>query len=370
MSGPRRWHTLTWHGRSLFLPAVAVAVLGFLAFAVLPSGRWEDPRQSRRPGADLIAGEKARTGVTLGPLDVSDRNRDELRALLQNLAARIDQTPADAYLDPATRGVIPGLNGLSLEVEETLTAILVAPAGGTVRPAVRQLQPAASIEDFPQAPVYQGNPARRELALVVNVSWGEKYLPILEEILALFQKFKVRGTFFLVGRWAADNPEHVRKIHAAGHELANHGYSDPHMNGLSTAAIEEEIRETGRVIAAATGIQPRLFSPPYGEFDERVLAVADRLGYRTVLWTVDTVDWKRPGADWMVNRVLARVGPGSLVLMHPTEQIPETLRRLLPTLQQQGYGFITVSELLSPQWPPEALDQLLAASLSSSPAGP
>jgi probable sporulation protein (polysaccharide deacetylase family) len=199
--------------------------------------------------------------------------------------------------------------------------------------------------DYGAYPIYQGNPAKKQIALVINVAWGNENLP---QMLDTLSREQVKASFFLVGRWVAQNEQLVRQIAAGGHEFGNHAYSDPHLPKLSKEGIAQEITRTSQAIEQITGTPVRFFSPPYNDFNQTVLDTAAELGYLTVICSLDTADWLRPGVDRIVRRIVPKAHNGAIVLMHPTEQTPAALEQIINGLQAKGYQLVTVSELLAP----------------------
>ena len=142
-------------------------------------------------------------------------------------------------------------------------------------------------------------------------------------------------------------PELAKDIAAKGHELGNHCWSHPYPTQIAPQDLAEEIKKTGELLQELTGQQSNLFAPPYGEWDKEVVLTAGELGYRTVMWTIDTIDWQKPGVDVITNRVLDNLAPGSIILMHPTEQTVKALPRILSEAKEKGYRFMTISQLLN-----------------------
>jgi peptidoglycan/xylan/chitin deacetylase (PgdA/CDA1 family) len=139
----------------------------------------------------------------------------------------------------------------------------------------------------------------------------------------------------------------VREISREGHEIANHGLYHGHPNKMGRTELQKLIVENARLLDEVTGEPPvKLFAPPYGEFNNEVLAVAGNLGYRTILWTIDTVDWKRPAPEVIIQRVTERIEPGAIILMHPTAPTVEALSPIIKNLKEQGYSFLPVGKLL------------------------
>lgn len=210
---------------------------------------------------------------------------------------------------------------------------------GTVNPAIK--------------PIEQINTSQKVMALTINVDWGEEYIPgILQEL----DKGKVKATFFITGRWAKNNPDLVQSIAKAGHQIENHGYSHPHPDRLSVKSNQEEIKKTEEIIFNITGKKTSFYAPPYGEKGITGLKAAEELGYSTILWTLDTVDW-RPGSSpgIIAKRVLdpeKKTGKklnkcGAIVLMHPKENTLKALPIILFQLAQEGFSLKTINELIT-----------------------
>lgn len=199
--------------------------------------------------------------------------------------------------------------------------------------------------ETPQA-ISRGNPARRAVALMFNVDWGEEYLP---QILQLLAQHEAKATFFITGRWAEKFPHLVREIAAAGHEVGNHGYAHPHVARLEQRQIKEDLERGEAVLRSLLGSGTRYYAPPYGEATPLVVETAAALGYQTVLWTIDSVDWQ-PGREPAAVMAGVREGlvAGALILLHPTALTVEVLPSLLTYLAEQHYRPLTLSEVLAP----------------------
>ncbi|MCK8826255.1 polysaccharide deacetylase family protein [Natroniella acetigena] len=190
---------------------------------------------------------------------------------------------------------------------------------------------------------YQGPTDQAKMSLAINVAWGEQYLPAMLDTL---DQYQVKATFFFIGRWVEKFPELITEIEQRGHELGNHGFRHWHPKQLSKEELIGLIKDNEELIVAETGYKTDLFAPPYGEVDERIVEVAEELGYKTIMWTIDTIDWQRPSSDVILKRVIDQAENGGIVLMHPTEPTAAALSRMIANLQEQGYELVTVSELL------------------------
>lgn len=192
-------------------------------------------------------------------------------------------------------------------------------------------------------PIYQGSSKLKEVSLTVNVFWGEEYIP---QMLDILKQYNVKATFFLGGTWVKQYPELANNIAQQGHEIGSHGYSHPHPDRLSKSGNLKDIQKAEEVIIQATGVKPKLYAPPYGERGPAVLQAADEASYRTILWSVDTIDWQLPPPEVIVNRVTEKVSNGAIILMHPTAPTVKALPQIIERLKKEGYQMVPVSKLI------------------------
>ncbi|HHX22831.1 MAG: polysaccharide deacetylase family protein [Tepidanaerobacteraceae bacterium] len=205
--------------------------------------------------------------------------------------------------------------------------------------------PPYDMETFSKAkPIYEGRKDKKIMAFTCNVAWGNEYIP---QLLNVFKERKIKATFFLEGRWAENYPELVKLIHDHEHEIGNHGYSHAHHANLSYEENLNEIKKAEQVIKNITGKKTVLFAPPYGEYSELTLKAVKSSDYQLIMWTIDTIDWKKPGVEYIVNKILDNAGNGKIVLMHPTEDTVRAIPTVIDNLKRQGYKITTVGELLS-----------------------
>lgn len=168
-------------------------------------------------------------------------------------------------------------------------------------------------------------------------------------LLDMLRERNIRATFYVVGTNARAYPHLIRRIIAEGHEIGNHSWNHPNLSKMSESAVIKQLDDTQSAIISACGVRPRTMRPPYGALTsgQRQMVNA-HFGYPTILWDVDPVDWKRPGASVVANRILSNARGGSIVLAHDIHKstidaMPSTLDGLLA----KGYTFVTVSQLLS-----------------------
>ena len=195
-------------------------------------------------------------------------------------------------------------------------------------------------------PIYQGNTAEPSVAITINVDWGEDIIPKMLEVL---ENKEVKATFFITGRFAEKFPEIVKLIHEKHHEIGNHGYSHPHPDRLSVEKNLEEIKKTHEILTQLTNTDISLFAPPYGERGENCLTAAQKAGYKTILWTADTIDWQEPppSLNTLVNRVTGKkLTNGTIILMHPKPHTLEALPVIIDVIKSKGYQLKKVSEII------------------------
>ena len=192
-------------------------------------------------------------------------------------------------------------------------------------------------------PVYRIDTEEKNISLMINVYQGEEYV---KEYLKLFEKEKIKATFFLGGCWANKNTGLVKEIYNKGHEIGNHGYNHKMHTKLTSEQSKNEIMRTNTLIREITGQSPKLFAPPSGDVNESVVQDAYACGYTTIMWTADTIDWRDQDVEKIYNRVERNMKSGMLVLMHPTEATLKALPNIILMARAQGYKFKTVGEQL------------------------
>jgi peptidoglycan/xylan/chitin deacetylase (PgdA/CDA1 family) len=199
-----------------------------------------------------------------------------------------------------------------IEVGLGAAAGLGLTAGGY---AYAAMWPASRI--FGRALIAPRNPG--ELALTFDDGPNSRWTPLLLDALALHQ---VHATFFLVGQCAAQHPELVRELAAAGHAIGGHSWSHPNLARSSASRIREEVRRSQQTLEQITGQPVQLFRPPYGGRRPYVLRAVREAGMTPVLWNAMTSDWKEPSTDRIVTRLtrridqLARRGWAANIVLH------------------------------------------------------
>jgi probable sporulation protein (polysaccharide deacetylase family) len=192
--------------------------------------------------------------------------------------------------------------------------------------------------------IYQGDTSKNAMALIFNVDWGEEYI---DNIIGILERENVTVTFFPTGRWASKFPDKIKLIDEKGHEIGNHGYSHPHVDQLSKEENKQEILKTEEIIKNIISKKTNLFATPYGEKKQHVIDAAGELGYITIMWTIDTIDWQKERTpEDIASRVINNAENGAIVLMHPTENTTKALETIIKSLKEKGYKLTNVSNIL------------------------
>lgn len=193
-------------------------------------------------------------------------------------------------------------------------------------------------------PIYSVDSPDKKIAISFDATWGTENTAKLLDIL---DQHQVKTTFFLVNIWLEKYPEVARTIGDRGHEIGMHSASHPHFPQLSEAQMEKELRDNWQMIHEITGQKPVLFRPPYGDYNNNMIRTVDRLGFKSIQWSLDSLDWKDLSAGEIQNRILPKVKAGDIILFHNAgKNTPEALDPLLAKLKQEEYQVVPISELL------------------------
>ena len=164
-------------------------------------------------------------------------------------------------------------------------------------------------------------------------------------ILEALEKHNAPAAFFVVGNFVRDNPDLIRQMTAQGHIVGNHTFSHPDMSGISSLdAFREELVKVEDLYREVTGEEmPRYYRPPRGIYSTENLSMAKELGYHTFFWSLAYVDWlqeEQPTHEEAFEKLLGRIHPGAIVLLHNTSRTNgEILDELLTRWEEMGYTF-------------------------------
>lgn len=194
-------------------------------------------------------------------------------------------------------------------------------------------------------PIYSVEREDKAVSISFDCAWGTDYT---DDILNALKVSNVKATWFMVEFWAEKYPEYVKKIDEAGHEIGTHSSTHSYMSKQNAEEIKLELTQSSKVIEDITGKKVELFRPPYGDYDDELIKTASELGYYTIQWDNDSLDWKDLSATDIAMRVINGVTrPGSIILMHNNGlHTAEAVPIILETLKNKGYSFVPIGELI------------------------
>ncbi len=197
--------------------------------------------------------------------------------------------------------------------------------------------------------------------LITHVNTGEKKLLALTfddgpdplytgAVLNILKKYEVKATFFVVGENAAAHPDLIQAQIKAGHEIENHTYTHADLSLANEEGTEAEIQKTDQLLSSMLGRDIKYFRPPKKLFRQETIAIAERNGYQTVLWTICVENARSPTPQTMAKRVIEAARPGMIILAHDgrmdRSQTLLALPIIIKAFHKQGYQFVTLEELL------------------------
>ena len=197
---------------------------------------------------------------------------------------------------------------------------------------------------------YLGDPGEKVIYLTFDAGYENG---CTEKILDVLKQHQVPAAFFLVGNYIEKNGDLVRRMVEEGHTVGNHTMHHPDMSKISDPqAFEKELRDLEALFEKTTGVAlPKYYRPPQGTYSEENLKMAQKLGYKTVFWSLAYVDWKndaQPTREEAFAKLIPRIHNGAVVLLHSTSRTNgEILDELLTQWKNMGYRFGTMEELFS-----------------------
>jgi peptidoglycan-N-acetylglucosamine deacetylase len=182
-------------------------------------------------------------------------------------------------------------------------------------------------------------------------------------LLDILRARNVKATFYVIGRSVDLYPHVVRRTVAEGHEIGNHSHTHRLLSKLGDSEVRQEMSRCQDAIVRAAGVRPRTMRPPYGGLLQRQRElVHSEFGYPTILWSVDPLDWKRPGPSVVTSRMLAGTTPGGILLAHDLHsQTVDAMPATIDGLLRRGYKFVTVSQLIAMKTEPTTAQTVVPA---------
>ncbi|MBR2336034.1 MAG: polysaccharide deacetylase family protein [Clostridia bacterium] len=170
------------------------------------------------------------------------------------------------------------------------------------------------------------------------------------QILDVLEEYDIKATFFVVGVNAKNYPDSLIDVIKKGHEIGNHTYSHPHVSGLNTYTLTDEVEKCESTIYGLTDYKTKLFRPPEGMIDADVRTVLRSLDYKVIMWDIDTRDWAHEPPEKIAENVISNIASGDIILMHDyighNSPTVEAIKIFIPVLLEKGYKFVVVSELI------------------------
>jgi len=271
------------------------------------------------------------------------------------LADHTDAAPDPSVLH-AIQDITPGKEIAQLGEGDFLSADLTADPGRRVVWRDGSDYVCETYEEWPSYPTvwHFGNTNPNHVALTFDDGPDPTWTP---QILKILRDYKVRATFFVLGKHAEEHPALIRQILKEGHEIGSHTYTHPNLSEISSDQARLQLNATQRLLEWLTGRSTILFRPPYnadsmpGSLDDvKPIALATELGYMTVGESIDPQDWDRPGTDEIVRRVKEQRTEGNVILLHDAggdrSQTVAALPRILDYLRDRGDMAMPAGKLL------------------------
>ena len=193
-------------------------------------------------------------------------------------------------------------------------------------------------------PIYSVEREEKVVSISFDCAWGVEHT---DEILKALKVGEVKATWFMVEFWTEKYPEFVKKIDGAGHEIGTHSSTHSYMSKQNSEEIKLELNSSSAAITEITGKEVNLFRPPYGDYDNELIKTASELGYYSIQWDTDSLDWKDLSATDIAMRVINGVKNGSIILMHNNGlHTAEAVPIIISTLKNRGYTFVPIGELI------------------------
>ena len=192
--------------------------------------------------------------------------------------------------------------------------------------------------------IYAGDKMTNKLSLMINVYWGNEFLV---QMLDTLKKYDIKTTFFVGGSWAENNEDLLKKIYEDGHEVASHGYSHKEHGKLDYYNNLEEMKRCHKVIKQILSIDMTLFAPPGGSYNSSTIKASEEMGYKTIMWTRDTIDWRDKNEQLIFSRATSNMSGGDLILMHPTSSTAAVLEKIILYARDNDLKITKVSDVIS-----------------------
>ena len=195
-----------------------------------------------------------------------------------------------------------------------------------------------------RVPIYAVQTDTKKIAITFDAAYGSDETI---KIINILKEKNAKATFFLVGFWVEKYPDLVKQLDESGIEIGTHSNTHPYMSKLTADQIRVELETSKNLITNITGKPVTLFRPPYGDYNDTLINVADELSLKTIQWSVDSLDWKGLNTSQMLARITPDIEGGGIILFHNnSDHIVEALPVIIDTLTEQGYELVCLSDLI------------------------
>ncbi|ADL51720.1 polysaccharide deacetylase family protein [Clostridium cellulovorans] len=193
-------------------------------------------------------------------------------------------------------------------------------------------------------PIYSVDRNDKKIALTFDSTWGEENT---KQILDILDKYEIKATFFLIGKWIDEFNDDAKEIYLRGHEIGNHSNKHKDFVNLTRETLISEIADCDAKIASITGEKPKLLRVPNGSYNDFALSVIEDTHHYCIQWDVDSLDWKNLGSDKAFKKVVSKTKSGSIILFHNgAKDTPVALENSIIEMKKEGYEFVTISQLI------------------------
>lgn len=205
---------------------------------------------------------------------------------------------------------------------------------------------------YPEIFFLQGPTDQKRIALTFDDGPDPRFS---NDVLDVLKQYNVPATFFVLGSKAVANPEIVKRMQNEGHVIGNHTYAHPNLvEEADLETLEREVTRTEDALNEIIGYRTKLFRPPFGFLYNELVEKLGNMNYYVIAWSVDSLDWQEDPPEVIASKVVDNIHPGAIILMHDGAESSGdrtntilSLQQIIPILQDQGYEFVTVPDLLN-----------------------
>lgn len=193
-------------------------------------------------------------------------------------------------------------------------------------------------------PIHSVDTEEKTVAITINTAYGQQFT---DEILEVLDEENVHVSFFAMGSWIDKYEEDVKKIHKKDHEIGNNSLTYPHFTKISNEQIINELKNNEEKLEKVIGVSNKIFRPPFGDYNGDIVKTISSLGYSSIMWDVDSLDWSNKTEKEICETVLKQVNNGSIMLFHNnSDKTANAMKKIIKELKLEGYSFKKVSDLI------------------------